>query len=388
MTSHMKGPAVEHGIDHPMKVVIIGGGVGALELALALHKLGEERIGATLIAPEPDFRYRPASVSVPFRRGEVLAFPIADVAEAAGARLIHATVAAVDVNARTVKTSDGEQVGYDALVVACGARPIPVLEGGIPFRGEEDVPAIEAVLEDIESGRASSIVFALPRGASWALPLYELALLTSAHIARRNVTGVSLAVVTPEERPLAQFGGEASEAVAALLKSRGITVLTATYPVRVYGSVLMLQPLRTLPADRVICMPQARGIVIDGLPHDFEGFLTTDLYGRVSKAPNVFAIGDVTNHPIKQGGIAAQQADVLAQLLAKAAGAPIDEPEPHRPALHGLLLTGEAPHYLTSQPAGGHGAAATIRTEPPWWPGGKIAAHHLGAYLAAQARLR
>ena len=379
---------MEHGVDHPMKVVIVGGGVGALELALALRKLGEERIGATLIAPERDFRYRPASVSVPFRRGEVLAFPIADVVEAAGARLIHSTVGAVDIDARTVTTSDGDQVGYDALVIACGARRVPVLEGGIPFRGEEDVAAIQAVLEDIESGRASSIVFALPRGASWALPLYELALLTSAHIARRNVTGVSLAVVTPEEHPLAQFGGEASEAVAALLERRGITVLTSTYPVRVYGSVLMLLPLRTLPADRVVCMPQARGIVIDGLPHDFEGFLPTDLYGRVANAPNVFAIGDVTNHPIKQGGIAAQQADVLAQLLARAAGAPIDEPEPHRPQLRGLLLTGEEPQYMTSEPAGGHGAAATISTEPPWWPGGKIAAHHLGAYLATQARLR
>jgi hypothetical protein len=56
-----------------------------------------------------------------------------------------------------------------------------------------------------------------------------------------------------------------------------------------------------------------------------------------------------------------------------------------RQALRGLLLTGEEPHYLTSEPAGGHGAAATISTEPLWWPGGKIAAHHLGAYLA-QAR--
>jgi sulfide:quinone oxidoreductase len=366
--------------------VIVGGGVGALELALALRKLGEERIQTTLIAPEREFRYRPASVSVPFKRGEVSAFPISEVAEAAGAQLVQGTVNAVDIDARTVVVSDGETIGYDALVVACGARRIPVLKGGIPFRGEEDIPAIEALLEEVDKGRVSSIVFALPGGASWALPLYELALLTSAHIARRNITGVSLSLVTPEDRPLAQFGGDVSEKVAELLAGRGIAVLTGTYPVGLYGSMLMLAPGRTYPAQHVVCMPEARGIVIDGLPHNFGGFLPTDLYGRVSGTPDVFAIGDITSHPIKQGGVAAQQADVLAQLLAHAAGAPVDEPQPHRPSLRGLLLTGDEPHYLDAEPTGGQGASATVSTEPLWWPGGKIAAHHLGAYLAEVRR--
>jgi sulfide:quinone oxidoreductase len=377
---------VAQGIDHPMKVVIVGGGVGALELVLALRKLAEERIQATLIAPEREFRYRPASVAVPFGHGEVSAFPISEITEAAGSHLIQGTVTAVDIDARTVLIGDGDTLGYDALVVACGARRVPVLKGGIPFRGEEDIPAIEALLEEVDKGLVSSIVFALPSGASWSLPLYELALLMSAHVAGRNITGVSLSLVTPEDRPLAQFGGEVSEQVADLLASRGIAVLTGTYPVGLYGSMLMLAPGRTFPAEHVVCMPEARGIVIEGLPHNFAGFLPTDLYGHVSGAPNVFAIGDITNHPIKQGGVAAQQADVLAQLLAKAAGAPVDDPEPHRPSLRGLLLTGEEPQYLDSEPTGGRGAPATISTEPLWWPGGKIAAHHLGAYLAQAHR--
>jgi sulfide:quinone oxidoreductase len=377
---------MEQGVDHPMKVVIVGGGVGALELVLALHKLAEERIQATLIAPEREFRYRPTSVAVPFGRGEVPAFPISEVADAAGARLIQGTVSAVDIDARTVLIADDERLEYDALVVACGARRVPALKGGIPFRGEEDIPAIKALLEDVDKGRVSSIVFALPGGASWALPLYELALLTSAHIARHNITGVTLSLVTPEDEPLAQFGGDVSEKVADLLARRGITILTGTYPVGLYGSMLMLAPGRTFPAQHVVCMPEARGIVIDGLPHNFGGFLPTDLYGRVSGAPDVFAIGDITSHPIKQGGVAAQQADVLAQLLAREAGAPLDEPEPHRPSLRGLLLTGEEPQYLDSEPTGGRGAPATISAEPLWWPGGKIAAHHLGAYLAQAYR--
>jgi sulfide:quinone oxidoreductase len=260
-----------------------------------------------------------------------------------------------------------------------------VLKGATTFRGEQDIPLIEAMLEDVRQARASNLVFALPRGATWPLPLYELALLTSSHIARAGLVGVSLSLVTPEERPLAQFGGEASDVVATLLERGRIALLTSTSPVGVYGSVLMLLPARTLPADHVVCMPEARGVKIDGLPHDFEGFLPTDPYGRVSGLTGVYAIGDITSHPIKQGGIAAQQADVLAQLLARAAGAPVNEPEPHRPALRGLLLTGAEPHYLSSEPAGGRGGGV-VSTEPLWWPGGKIDAHHLGAYLAGARR--
>ena len=221
----------------------------------------------------------------------------------------------------------------------------------------------------------------MPGGTSWPLPLYELALLTSSHLARHGITGVSLTLVTPEQRPLAQFDGTTSLTVTNLLAERGVSLITDSYAVGVYGGRLMLLPARMIPADRVVAMPAARGIVIDGLPHDFEGFLATDRYGRVAGLEDVYAVGDVTTQPIKQGGIAAQQADILAQLLAMKAGAPLDAPEPHRPVLHGLLLTGDQPRYLSADPTGGRGATETISTEPLWWPGGKIAARHLGAYL-------
>jgi sulfide:quinone oxidoreductase len=370
----------------PIEVVVIGGGVGALELVLALHKLAEERIHTTLIAPEPSFSYRAASVAVPFDRGEVSRFSIADLAASVGADLLETAVAAVDTTRRVVRTHDGRQVGYDALVVACGAQRVPVMEGAIGFRGEEDIPAMRTLLDELEGGRVRLVAFALPQGASWALPLYELALLTATHLARKGIRGVSMSLVTPEPHPLAQFGGEVSQSVAAMLAARGINVFGATYPVGFYDGLLMLVPARTLPVDRVVCIPAARGVCIDGLPHDYEGFLTTDPLGRVRDLPDVYAIGDITNQPIKQGGIAAQQADVVAQHLAHEAGAPIEEPAPHRPVLRGLLLTGKEPQYLEAHPSGGRGATEVTSTEPLWWPGGKIAAKYLGAYLVQASR--
>ena len=371
----------------PRNVVVVGGGVAALEFVLALRKLAEERLGCTLVCPERDFAYRPASVAVPFEQAEVVRFSIDDIVATAGSNLRHAKVARVDPGEHIALLDDGTPLPYDELVIATGAMRIPALEGAITFRGEQDVPAIEQLLADIDGGRSRRIAFALPTGATWPLPLYELALLTSAHVAKRPSAGiVSLSFVTPEDEPLALFGGDASALVRRLFAQRGVRLFTGSHPASYNDDALILVPPAIVSADRVVAMPAARGRPIEGLPHDFEGFLAVDGHGRVAGVPDVYGIGDITNHPIKQGGIAAQQADLVAQLLAHEAGAPVEAPPRYRPSLKGLLLTGEEPQYLESSPTGGHGSPAAASTDPLWWPGGKIAARYLGAQLISARR--
>ena len=48
-----------------MRVVIAGGGVAALEAALALRALAEDRVSVELLAPETQFWYRPLAVTEP-----------------------------------------------------------------------------------------------------------------------------------------------------------------------------------------------------------------------------------------------------------------------------------------------------------------------------------
>ena len=365
-----------------LRVLIVGGGVGALEAMLALRDLAEERVEVTLLCPQSEFRYRPTSVAVPFGRGQVHRFALSDMAAAASARLVKGSLERVDAADHLAVTDTGELLTYDVLVIATGARRMPVLQGALAFRGEEDADAVRDLLGELEHGAVRRVVFALPRGASWPLPLYELTLLTATHVAEKRLEGASIELVTPEAEPLAQFGGEVSATVTQLLRDRHIGVHLSTYPVRVYANRLMLAPARTLPVDRVVCMPEARGVAIAGLPHNPDGFLPTDQLGQVPGIPDAYAVGDITTFPIKQGGIAAQQADHLAHVLAKRAGAPIEDPPPLRPALSGLLLTGGTPLYLHADVTGGSGDTATASTDPLWWPGGKIAARHLGHYLA------
>ena len=123
------------------------------------------------------------------------------------------------------------------------------------------------------------------------------------------------------------------------------------------------------------------GFRIEGLPQDGNGFVATDERGRVLGLTDVYAAGDLTQSTVKQGGIATQQADVVAEVLAAAAGATV-APRLFRPVLRGLLLTGGPPMYLRSELRGGQGDTSRADVEPLWWPPSKIAGKYLSSYLA------
>jgi sulfide:quinone oxidoreductase len=107
------------------------------------------------------------------------------------------------------------------------------------------------------------------------------------------------------------------------------------------------------------------------------------LHGSVRGLENVYAAGDLTTFPVKQGGIAAQQADAAAESIAASAGAEI-EPQPFTPVLRGLLLTGLTPRYLRSEQAN---VRSAVDTEPLWWPPAKIVGRHLAPFLASQLQI-
>src|SRR5918994_1609322 len=327
-----------------LRVLIAGGGVAALEAMIALHKLAEERVDTTLLAPDRDFFYRPLAVAEPFGIGEVQRFDLAALAKGGGARPQLASLVAAYPDERHVRTSRNLRYDYDALLIAVGAQKREAFPGAITFRGSADVDQIGWLLTDIERGHVQRIVFAVPGGASWALPVYELALLTADHLEKSGGATAELLVVTPEPAPLALLGTEASEAVTALLEERGIEVRTGTYPISFDLGRLQISPDPPISADRVVSVPRMRGAMIAGIPQDENFFIPTDPYGRVPGVPGIYAAGDSTTFAVKQGGIASQQADTVAECIAAEAGAPVT-PRPFEPVLRGLVLTGSVPLY-------------------------------------------
>ena len=94
----------------------------------------------------------------------------------------------------------------------------------------------------------------------------------------------------------------------------------------------------------------------------------------------VWAAGDGTSFPVKQGGLATQQADAVAEAIAALACAEI-EPEPFRPVLRGVLLTGAGAQYMRHEPTGGGGEGSTA-AHALWWPPSKVGGRYLAPYLA------
>jgi sulfide:quinone oxidoreductase len=381
-----------------LHVVIAGGGVAALETLLALKALAGHLVDVTLVSPTPEFLYRPVTVAEAFDRAQARVYDLAEMlADQGGGELILDTLADVETHGRIAVTVGGRRISFDALVVATGAVPGVPFPGAFTFGGRDDVPVLRGLLHDLTSGRAGSVALALPSERMWPLPLYELALMTAAHLNEHGAGDVKVTVVTPEEEPLELFGPAATDAMCSLLEARGITVRSSSLPAVARGRVLLLAGGAEVFADRVITLPVLEGPRLSGLPHDQHGFIPVDKFGRVSDAEYVFAAGDVTAFPLKQGGLAAQQADAVAGAIAALAGAAVT-PEPFRPVLRGLLLTGGAPLYLRAEPQR-LAREATVAIEAPaahrpsrdasaaagqalWWPPAKIAGRYLAPYLA------
>jgi sulfide:quinone oxidoreductase len=369
--------------DRPYHVAIAGAGVAALEAALALRALASNLVRVELIAPETEFTYRPLAVAEPFHAGEVRRFPLDGLVRATGAELRSAVVGQVDAEEKTLTLDDGEVVRYDATVIALGACPRESVVGALTFRGPEDGQSLSALLEQAAAGKLRTIAFAVPAGVSWPLPLYELALLTAGYLTDRGTRGVQIVLVTPEERPLALFGGEASTAIREVLEIRGIELELGAAPIAWQDGRLALAGRVSIEADAAVALPRLLGPALAGVPHDGAGFIPTDDEGRVVGATDVYAAGDATQFRPKQGGLAAQQADAVAAAIAADAGAAV-EPMPFRPVLRGLLLTGFVPRYLHAEMATGR---STIDTVALWWPPAKIVGRYLAPFLAERLGL-
>jgi sulfide:quinone oxidoreductase len=360
------------------EVVIAGGGVAALEALLALRDLAGERVGLTLVAPDPDFVDRPMTVAEPFGFGAPRRHPLKRIAANLDATLVRASVKEVRASERRVVLRSGATLSYDTLVLATGARTLPAFDDAITFGEPGSGEAMRELVERVERGAARRVAFIAPTAVGWTLPLYELALLT-ARAARRAQVEAELVLITREERPLAVFGTRPSATAAHWLRTSGVEFVGATRAEARPGAVVLEPGHRTVPTDAIVALPLVRGPQLEGMPADEYGFIPVDRHGRVRGLDAVYAAGDATDFPVKQGGLAAQQADAIAADIAARLGAGVT-PAPFRPVLRGMLFTGADPHFLHTRDLSDPDAG-TSSPSPLWWPPTKIAGRRLGPYL-------
>jgi sulfide:quinone oxidoreductase len=369
----------------PFRVLVAGGGVAAIETVLATRDIAGEHVSLTVLAPNEEFVYRPMSVSEPFGFARAARYPLRALLSAAGAQLVCGQLRWVDHAKQRAHTEAPAVLEYDALVLAIGAKPYPRYKHAVTIDDRHMDGLLHGLIQDVEDGYLDSIAFVAPGRMAWPLPLYELALMTASR-AYDMCVDVDLTIVTPEDRPLAIFGQQASDGVATLLADSEVRLLPCSYAeIPKPGEIAINPGDRRLRVGRVIALPELYGPAVGGLPLSEHGFLRVDPYGRMHDVGPVFAAGDAVDFAVKQGGIGCQQADRLAESIAALAGVDI-EPRPFDPELHGVLLTGGEPRYLAAKITGGHGFASRISEEPLDGITEKIAGRYLSPFLDKFAR--
>ena len=364
------------------RVVVCGGGIAAVEGLLRLRRLAGDGVDVTMVAPDGDLRYRPLSVQEPFAAPGARRYPLSQVAERAGAELLQETVEWIDGDGQLVHTAGGEQLAYDALLLAIGARSVAPFEHATTFDDAHADDTFRGIVQDIEEGYNKRMALVVPEGPAWSLPAYELALQTADRAFGAGFDDVTVTMVTPEHAPLEVFGAPVATAVQETLDAAGVKVITASRAEVPANRQLIVHPGgRALEPELIVALPRLEGRGIRGLPGDDHGFIPIDEHCRVvGMGERVFAAGDATDFPVKQGGIGTQQADVAAAGIAALAGD--HQPERFDPVLRGALIAGERRRlYFQARIENGTAVDSEVLDEPPWDSADKVVAEELGHFL-------
>jgi sulfide:quinone oxidoreductase len=370
------------------RVVIAGAGFAALEAALALRAFSKGSVHSYLLSSQTEFVFTPASTRELFAPVPRTRWPLHELAERAGAALIPGSLDRIEPSKRQMFTPDGHEVDYDYAIVAIGGCPEPWLEApGLTFSGTDDVAAmgreLDRAIARAADGEAVRIVFVVPPGVGWVIPAYELALMARRYLNEHGASdGVRIGVVTSEDTPLGVFGHGATETISTALADAGIELRTGAIVRGWSDGALQVVPDTRVPADVVISLPTIRGPQVRGLPRTPTGFVDADTNGRVRGEQRVFVAGDAGPFPVKQAGLACQQADRVAAAICADLGIVVPA-LPEWPVLRGLLWSGDGDHFLRRDLAGGRDESlGTVSvTNALWWPPGKVAGRFLTPFL-------
>jgi sulfide:quinone oxidoreductase len=392
-------------------VCIVGASVAALEALLWAGEALGDRAELQLIAPENEFRYRPMNSGSLFRPAREHGLAIADLVAEAGASRVADRVDAVHQPERQLLTRDGDIYAFDYLLIALGARSKRAVSRGYVWERGHDPGFLDRTIAEVVAGQVRSVAVVVPRGARWPIPAYELALVLAW---TASGTGARIALVTPEEHPLAALGPEATEAVSRELDSAGVETISGVelldeprpedQPIRPTDLVLLpeepdaragsLTGRPTDPArlrlgegspvhyDRLISLPTVEGPFLAGVAEDADGFIEVDDGLKVCGSDRVWAAGGCVAAALEHSALGARQADsAIAAIVAAITGEPSTEPPAPTgaPELTGILLTGHRDQWRAENPPG----TQEPSTRCLWWPPGRAVGRMLARRIAA-----
>jgi sulfide:quinone oxidoreductase len=310
------------------KILVLGGGFGGLETAFYLRMRLPDQADITLVSDRDYFLFKPNTIYIPFGLDpEQLKIGLERPTQRKHITFIQALVREIDPLTKTVYAA-GQKLTYDFLVVATGAgmRPdeVPGLsEYAHTIWTPENMlrlrTAFKRLVEDSWHDQPRRVLFLVPPNNKCSGPLYEMVLMLDTWLRRKaRRPMVDLVWSTYEEGYIQAFGPRLHQTVTREFEQRGVTGYTQYVVERVTRNGVTYQNGQSLSFDLLISFPPyVASTAFPGLPIDERGFIATEQDTRqVVGYPEIYAVGDTGNFPVKQAFLALLQADASAEHLA------------------------------------------------------------------------
>jgi sulfide:quinone oxidoreductase len=391
-------------------VCIVGAGTAGLEALLSIREALGASVDLWLVAPDREFRYRPMHRDSLFRPARERGIKVADLVAETGATWVRDRAEVVRESERCLLTRDGDIVAFDYLLIAAGERSKRPLAQGYLWERGGDPSFLDAIIRQIAARTVASVAVAVPRGARWSLPAYEIALVLAWSAAG---TDASVTLITAEERPLGALGTAASDAVSDELELAGVETITGveladapargTRPMTVADLIIVPERAEdeasaligapTDPArvqigagvarefERLISLPVMLGPRVAGVARDHAGFVAVDESLKVCGSDVVWAAGGCIAAALEHSALSARQADAAVRAITAAcghtgAGSGVG---PDAIEISGVLLSGQRDQWLAENPIG----TPEPSTRCLWWPPGRAVGKTLARRIAA-----
>ena len=311
------------------KVVVVGTGFAGLEAVFYLRKRLGKRIDLTMVGEHDAFHFKPNTIYIPFGKPPAdFVFPIRAALEKRHIAFVEGRVDSVDPAAKTIRAGS-KTLPYDYLFLATGAamRPeeIPGLAANAntiwsPAEMSRLHTSLEELLSRTKAGNKARVRFLVPPKNKCSGPLYEMVMMLDSWLRKKDVREqVDVAYFTYEKGFIQAFGPRLDTVVTEEFERRGITGHKEAIVERVDPGQIRFKGGASEAFDLLIAFPPyVASTWFSSLASDDRGFLLTDVGTRqVQGQPDIYAVGDAGDFPIKQAFLAMLQADAAAEHLSE-----------------------------------------------------------------------
>ena len=308
-------------------ILVLGGGFGGLETAFYLRMKLEDRANITLVSDKDYFLFKPNTIYIPFGLDpEKLKIGLERPTRRKKIAFVKDRVREVDPGAKRVST-EGRKLSYDFLVVATGANMRPEEVPGLKEHAETIwTPremlklrlALYDLLEAAREGHNRRVLFLVAPNNKCAGPLYELVFMLDTWLRRKKVrANVDPTWSTYEQTYIQAFGPRLHDVVTGEFERRVVAGHTQYVAEKVEKGEVRYTNGEVIPYDLLVTFsPYVAEVTYPTLPGDDRGFIQTALGSRQAVGhPDIYAVGDAGDFPVKQAFLAFLQADAAAEHL-------------------------------------------------------------------------